>query len=59
MSLNKAIESGKEHRKQYRKNTCAAIYGGKGKCYYCSSGKLRKQRSLDKKHREEMRDHKK
>jgi len=55
MSLNKAIESGKEHRKQYRKNTCAAIYGGKGKCDYCSSGKLHKQRALDKEHMKQLR----
>lgn len=54
MSLNKAIESGKEHRKQYRQGTCAAAHGGKGNCDYCSDGKTIKQRSLDKDHKRQM-----
>jgi hypothetical protein len=58
MSLNKAIESGKEHRKQYRQYSCAAASGGKGKCDYCSDGKAKKQKVLDEAHKREMREEK-
>lgn len=54
MSLNKAIESGQEHRKQYRQYSCAAVHGGKGKCDYCSSGKRKKEEVLNKIHKDQM-----
>jgi len=55
MSLQKSIDSGKEHRKNYQSGTCASAYVGKGKCSYCSSGKYRKQKAINKLHNEEMR----
>lgn len=55
MSLEKSINSGKDHRKQYRKGTCAAVHGGKGNCLYCSDGITHKRKVQKRNHEKEIR----
>lgn len=43
MSLNKAIESGKEHRKPYRgAKSCDPMCRNHGGCKWCEDGRLHK-----------------
>ena len=60
MSLEKAIKSGKEHRKEYKyKNYCKSIdktcrnHGG---CPWCEGNRLNKYRNLDKISKKEIKD---
>lgn len=57
MSLNKAIASGKEHRKEYRggkavDKTCRN-HGG---CPWCEGNRINKYKNLDKISKKELQD---
>lgn len=56
MSLDKAIKNGKEHRKPFRARACAAVYGGRGKCSYCSSGRVMKDKASEKDYKDQIKE---
>ena len=65
MSLNKAIKSGREHRKQYRgakyvdrtcRNHGGRRRGAANECPYCLSNRLYKNKKREQKIKEELKE---
>lgn len=57
MSLNKAIASGKEHRKEYRGGKAVdKMCRNHGGCPWCEGNRINKYKNLDKISKKELQD---